>query len=169
MRLQDEIARVLGRWKENKGSFSRGMIEGSMSRRLHLSISSPPLRSFFSHSSYSSSPTFLKAENSFTFPFHQRSVSKKNISATAFRYRRRSAPRPLKFSKTAKMSSIGGGVAASTAGLYGALVTNPTQIGAKPEEADELKHHLQNGKGFKNPWDSFQDIVVWRFLWNMFW
>jgi hypothetical protein len=65
------------------------------------------------------------------------------------------------------MSSIGGG--AIGAGLY-AVVSNPAQVAARPEEADEKKHHLKNGKGFTNPWDSYVDISPWTLLVKgMFW
>ncbi|ORY14773.1 N-acyl-phosphatidylethanolamine-hydrolyzing phospholipase D [Clohesyomyces aquaticus] len=64
---------------------------------------------------------------------------------------------------------MGGGVTAGAAGLYAALVTNPAQMGARPEDADELKHHLKNGKGFKNPWDSFVDFMTWKVPFQMIW
>jgi N-acyl-phosphatidylethanolamine-hydrolysing phospholipase D len=65
------------------------------------------------------------------------------------------------------MSSIGG--ASIGVGLY-AAVSNPAQVAAKPEDADEKKHHLKNGKGFTNPWDSyvessFVDLVVKGIFW----
>jgi N-acyl-phosphatidylethanolamine-hydrolysing phospholipase D len=71
------------------------------------------------------------------------------------------------FSTTVKMSSIGG--ASIGVGLY-AAVSNPAQVAAKPEEADEKRHHLKNGKGFTNPWDSyvessFVDLVVKGIFW----
>jgi hypothetical protein len=65
------------------------------------------------------------------------------------------------FSTTAKMSSIGG--ASIGVGLY-AAVSNPAQIAAKPEEADEKRHHLKNGKGFTNPWDSYVESSPWELL-----
>lgn len=49
------------------------------------------------------------------------------------------------------------------AALY-AVVSNPTQVGAVPEDAKEKKHHLKNGKGFVNPWDSHVEIGVWELL-----
>ncbi|KAF2865985.1 beta-lactamase superfamily domain-containing protein [Massariosphaeria phaeospora] len=61
-----------------------------------------------------------------------------------------------KFSTTAKMSSVGG-MGVGSAALY-AVVSNPAQMGARPDEAEEKKHHLKNGKGFINPWDSFKDF-----------
>ncbi|KAG9191944.1 hypothetical protein G6011_10678 [Alternaria panax] len=65
------------------------------------------------------------------------------------------------------MSSIGG--ASIGVGLY-AAVSNPTQIAAKPEEADEKRHHLKGGKGFTNPWDSYVELSTWELLINgMLW
>lgn len=67
------------------------------------------------------------------------------------------------------MSSVAGGVTAvGSAGLY-AVVSNPAQMGARPEEAAQKSHHLKNGKGFVNPWDSYRDAsgpkVVLSLLW----
>ncbi|KAF2644752.1 putative Zn-dependent hydrolase/oxidoreductase family protein [Massarina eburnea CBS 473.64] len=49
-----------------------------------------------------------------------------------------------------------------------AVVSNPTQVGAKPDDAEEKKHHLKGGKGFKNPWDSFTELgspaIFWAIL-----
>jgi N-acyl-phosphatidylethanolamine-hydrolysing phospholipase D len=44
------------------------------------------------------------------------------------------------------------------AAAYACAVTNPTALGAVPEEAQEKKHHLKSGKGFVNPWDSWRDF-----------
>ena len=71
------------------------------------------------------------------------------------------------FNTTVKMSSIGG--ASIGVGLY-AAVSNPAQIAAKPEEADEKRHHLKGGKGFTNPWDSYVETSLWELLIKgMFW
>lgn len=70
------------------------------------------------------------------------------------------------FHRTIKMSA--GGLGVGSAGLY-AVVTNPAQIGAKPEGADEKKHHLKNGKGFVNPWDSYRELSPFRMLTAMLW
>lgn len=56
------------------------------------------------------------------------------------------------------MSSIGG--AGIGAGLS-AVVSNPSQLGTAPEEAKDRKHHLEGGKGFTNPWDSYVDVGLW--------
>jgi N-acyl-phosphatidylethanolamine-hydrolysing phospholipase D len=70
-----------------------------------------------------------------------------------------------RFSSPVKMSSIGG-AALGGAGLY-AAVSSPAQLGAKPEEADLKAHHLKNGKGFVNPWDSYKDLRPWEIMWGM--
>jgi hypothetical protein len=65
------------------------------------------------------------------------------------------------------MSSIGG--ASFGVGLY-AAVSSPAQVGARPEDADEKRHHLKNGKGFTNPWDSYVESSFWKLLVKgMFW
>jgi hypothetical protein len=71
-----------------------------------------------------------------------------------------------RFSFTVKMSSLAGG--AASAALY-AVVSNPTQVGAKPEEAAAKAHHLRNGKGFTNPWDSYEDMSGPWVLMQLFW
>ncbi|KAL1610291.1 hypothetical protein SLS60_001957 [Paraconiothyrium brasiliense] len=65
------------------------------------------------------------------------------------------------------MSSAGGAGLAS-AGLY-VVVSKPAVVGAKPEDADDKAHHLKDGKGFINPWDSFRDFVGWRMGARLFW
>lgn len=65
------------------------------------------------------------------------------------------------------MSSFGG--AGLGAGLY-AVVSNPAQVGAVPEDAQDKRHHLKHGKGFTNPWDSYVEIGPWSLLIKgMFW
>lgn len=68
------------------------------------------------------------------------------------------------FSTTIKMSSIGG--AGIGAGLY-AAVSNPSQIAAQPEEAAAKAHHLKNGKGFTNPWDSYKELGALQIFWGI--
>jgi hypothetical protein len=94
------------------------------------------------------------------------------MAARLFRRFFTAAPRPQprrfrqipQFHTTAQMSSIGG--ATIGAGLY-AAVSNPAQIGAKPEDAELKAHHLKNGKGFVNPWDSYKDLRPWEIMWGM--
>ncbi|KAK5140559.1 hypothetical protein LTR04_002948 [Oleoguttula sp. CCFEE 6159] len=51
-----------------------------------------------------------------------------------------------------------------SAALY-AAVTSPSQAaGAVPEEAKELRHHLKNGKGFVNPWESYRESTAWQII-----
>jgi hypothetical protein len=72
-----------------------------------------------------------------------------------------------RFAITVKMSSAGGAGLASAA-LY-AVVSNPAVVGAKPEDADQKAHHLKNGNGFVNPWDSFRDFVGWKMGARILW
>jgi L-ascorbate metabolism protein UlaG (beta-lactamase superfamily) len=50
--------------------------------------------------------------------------------------------------------------------LY-AVVSNPATAFAQPEDAKELKHHLKRGKGFTNPWPSFEVLGVFELGWMM--
>lgn len=43
----------------------------------------------------------------------------------------------------------------ASAALYAATITNPTTAGNVPEDSKAKKHHLKDGKGFTNPWDSW--------------
>ncbi|KAF1953505.1 Metallo-hydrolase/oxidoreductase [Byssothecium circinans] len=45
-----------------------------------------------------------------------------------------------------------------TAGLY-AVVSNPAQIAAQPDDAAEKRHHVKGGRGFRNPWESFRELI----------
>jgi N-acyl-phosphatidylethanolamine-hydrolysing phospholipase D len=50
-----------------------------------------------------------------------------------------------------------GMAAATRAAAYYACVVTASQLGdVKPENASELKHHAQDGKGFLNPWESWR-------------
>lgn len=53
-------------------------------------------------------------------------------------------------------------------GLY-AVVSNPAQIATQPEEAAEKRHHLKNGKGFTNPWDSYTESSFWELVVKGIW
>lgn len=53
-------------------------------------------------------------------------------------------------------------------GLH-AVVSNPTQLAAQPEEAKAKAHHLKDGKGFTNPWDSYTEFGVFQLLGMFFW
>jgi N-acyl-phosphatidylethanolamine-hydrolysing phospholipase D len=64
------------------------------------------------------------------------------------------------------MSSIGG--AGISTALY-AVVSNPAQLAAQPEEAKEKAHHLKNGRGFTNPWDSYSELTIFQYAKNTLW
>jgi N-acyl-phosphatidylethanolamine-hydrolysing phospholipase D len=53
--------------------------------------------------------------------------------------------------------------------LYASAISASQLIGAKPEDAGELKHHEKGKKGFTNPWDSFELLPVWRFAFSIPW
>ena len=52
------------------------------------------------------------------------------------------------------MSSSG-----TAAALYAATISKASITGAVPEESKERRHHLKDGKGFKNPWDSWKEVA----------
>ena len=70
------------------------------------------------------------------------------------------------FTTTVKMSSIGG--AGIGAGLY-AVVSSPSQMASQPEGTDDKAHHLKDGKGFTNPWDSYVQASTFKVLKALFW
>ena len=51
------------------------------------------------------------------------------------------------------MSSSG-----TAASLYAATISPASVNGAEPEEAKDKRHHLKDGKGFTNPWDSWREF-----------
>ena len=53
---------------------------------------------------------------------------------------------------SSKMSSSN-----TSAILYAATVSAASVTGATPEDAKEKKHHLKDGSGFTNPWDSWRN------------
>ncbi|KAI4166217.1 MAG: hypothetical protein LQ342_000103 [Letrouitia transgressa] len=60
------------------------------------------------------------------------------------------------------MSNIG------TAGALYAVSTSPASVlGAVPEDAKEKRHHLKDGKGFVNPWESFNMMSSWGIIRTM--
>jgi N-acyl-phosphatidylethanolamine-hydrolysing phospholipase D len=71
-------------------------------------------------------------------------------------------PNPSKITK--RMSSASGMAAA---GLYSLTMSSPAALGAVPEDSAEKKHHLKNGKGFTNPWESWRDFNPLTFMGTM--
>ncbi|TAQ89013.1 hypothetical protein B7494_g2674 [Chlorociboria aeruginascens] len=62
---------------------------------------------------------------------------------------------------------MSGGMTA--AALYACTLSVPTALGAVPEDAEEKAHHLKNGKGFTNPWESWKDMSVPQIIRTMIW
>ncbi|PQE17605.1 hypothetical protein CJF31_00007803 [Rutstroemia sp. NJR-2017a BVV2] len=48
----------------------------------------------------------------------------------------------------------------ASAALYAATITTSTTAGVVPEDSKAKKHHLKDGKGFTNPWDSWIEKSV---------
>ena len=59
--------------------------------------------------------------------------------------------------------------AGTAAALYAATVSMSTMTGAVPEEAREKAHHLKDGKGFTNPWESWREISAPGIMKAMIW
>jgi hypothetical protein len=59
------------------------------------------------------------------------------------------------------------GVEEASSRLCTVAVADPEVLSAKPEDAHLLKHHLGKGKGFQNPWDSYQDHNAVFIMGNM--
>jgi hypothetical protein len=68
-------------------------------------------------------------------------------------FKKPSYPPSRSFSESSRMSS-----SATAAALYAATVSTSQMTGAVPEEAKENRHHLKDGKGFTNPWDSWSNM-----------
>lgn len=73
-----------------------------------------------------------------------------------------------RFSTTVKMSSIGGAGVGVGSVMYAAIST-PVQRAAEPEEAKDKKHHLNGGKGFTNPWDSYAAMGAFETFRTLIW
>ncbi|KAL8989414.1 MAG: hypothetical protein Q9177_001700 [Variospora cf. flavescens] len=54
-----------------------------------------------------------------------------------------------------------------TAALLYAAVSPASVTGAVPEEAKDKRHHLKDGKGFTNPWDSWIEMGGFSIGWAM--
>ena len=57
----------------------------------------------------------------------------------------------------------------TTVALYACTMTSPTVLGAVPEDAEAKAHHLKDGKGFRNPWDSWKDFSAPGIMKAMIW
>jgi len=57
----------------------------------------------------------------------------------------------------------------TAAALYACTTTSPTALGAVPEDSGAKAHHLKNGKGFTNPWESWIELSPPKILLGMAW
>ncbi len=70
------------------------------------------------------------------------------------RFSKKTKPSPKRsLSSSPLMSS-----SATAAALYAATVSSSAITGASPEEVKEKRHHVKDGKGFVNPWDSWKEM-----------
>jgi len=82
-----------------------------------------------------------------------------------FRFSNTTKPNPKRsVSNSPLMSS-----SATAAALYAATVSSSAITGATPEEAKEKRHHVKDGKGFVNPWDSWKEMPVPAIAREMIW
>lgn len=65
------------------------------------------------------------------------------------------SPQQRPFSDNSKMAN-----SATSAILYAATISAASITGAVPEEAGEKRHHLKDGKGFDNPWESWRSFTA---------
>ena len=68
------------------------------------------------------------------------------------------------FSTSPTMSGAG-----TAAALYATTISSSSITGAVPEEAKDKKHHLKDGKGFTNPWDSWREMTAGQIMKAMIW
>ncbi|EON64824.1 hypothetical protein W97_04058 [Coniosporium apollinis CBS 100218] len=59
--------------------------------------------------------------------------------------------------------------ASTSTALYAAVVSSSQMMGAVPEDAKDRTHHLKDGKGFRNPWDSYREMSVTAIMKAMIW
>lgn len=59
--------------------------------------------------------------------------------------------------------------AGTAAALYAATISASSITGAVPEEAKDKKHHLKDGKGFTNPWESWRNMSALQIMKSMAW
>jgi N-acyl-phosphatidylethanolamine-hydrolysing phospholipase D len=57
----------------------------------------------------------------------------------------------------------------TSAVLYACTTTSPTGLGAVPEDSEAKAHHLKNGKGFTNPWESWKELKPAQIMLGMAW
>jgi len=55
------------------------------------------------------------------------------------------------------------------AAIYAASISSPTALGAVPEDVEAKAHHLKNGKGFTNPWESWKEFNPATIIRGMIW
>lgn len=51
--------------------------------------------------------------------------------------------------------------------LLTATVARAPRRGVEPEDAKDLRHHLKDGKGFVNPWDSWRELGTLTIGWGL--
>jgi N-acyl-phosphatidylethanolamine-hydrolysing phospholipase D len=79
----------------------------------------------------------------------------------------RKVPKSIFLSTNILKASTTGGMA--TAAIYACSITNPTALGAVPEDSKGKEHHLKGGSGFRNPWPSYTDFNPLKVGMSMAW
>jgi len=56
-----------------------------------------------------------------------------------------------------------------TSAALSAVVSSPQTVSAVPSDVSEKAHHNKNGKGFVNPWPSYQDFTPFSIIRRIIW
>lgn len=82
---------------------------------------------------------------------------------------RRRPARPVKDTQNPATQNRKMAGSMTAAALYAVTMTPPSALGAVPEDAEAKAHHLKNGKGFTNPWESWKEFSAPGILKAMVW
>jgi hypothetical protein len=93
--------------------------------------------------------------NTLRFPVSVVNVMRSLFSRLFFFSRQRPSPRTFArdLNSLAKMAS-----SSTSALLYAATVSVSSDVSSSPADVKDKKHHLKNGKGFTNPWESWKTM-----------
>lgn len=56
---------------------------------------------------------------------------------------------------------------AMTSAILNAVVSSPQTASASPSDTSAKAHHNKQGKGFVNPWPSYEDFTPWKIVFKM--
>ena len=79
-------------------------------------------------------------------------------------FKKASSSKKRTLSTSPRMSGAG-----TAAALYAATKSVSSITEAVPEEAKDKKHHLKDGSGFTNPWESWRNMSALQIMKSMAW